>query len=83
MAYLFLSLLTLAFATLLYHVLRMALGEPTEAGRAVGARSRVLLSAAVVINLSALGAIGLQIPPDLARILEAIVHLFDTRVGIP
>jgi hydrogenase-4 component F len=82
-AYLFLSLLTLAFATLLYHVLRMALGEPTEAGRAVGARSRVLLSAAIVINLSALGAIGLQIPLDLARMLEAIVRLFDTRVGIP
>src|SRR2546428_7075136 len=56
-AYLFLSLLSLAFATLLYHVLRMTLGAPTQTGRAVGARRRVLLSTAVVINLAALVAI--------------------------
>ena len=82
-AYLFLSLLTLAFATLLYHVFRMALGEPTEAGRAVGARSRVLLSAAVLLNLAALGAIGLRVPPDLARVLGAIVRLLDVRMVMP
>ena len=82
-AYLFLSLLTLAFATLLYHVLRMALGEPTEAGRAVGARSRVLLSAAIVINLAALSAIGLQVPSDLASLLEAITRLFGERMVTP
>jgi hydrogenase-4 component F len=75
-AYLFLALLTLAFATLLYHVFRMALGEPTEAGRAVGTRSRALLSVAVVINLAALGAIGLQVPSDLTNLLEAIVRMF-------
>jgi len=83
LAYLFLSLLTLAFATLLYHVLRMALGEPAEAGRALGARSRVLLSAAVVINLVALGAIGLQVPSDLASLLEAITRLFGGRMVTP
>src|SRR2546425_5622799 len=82
-AYLFLSLLTLAFATLLYHVLRMSLGEPTEAGRTVGTRSRVLLSAAVVINLAALGAIGLQVPSDLAALLEAIARMFDGRTMMP
>jgi len=82
-AYLFLSMLTLAFATLLYHVLRMALGEPTEAGRAVGTRPRVLLSAAVVINLAALGAIGLQVPSDLASLLEAITRLFGGRMVTP
>ena len=82
-AYLFLSLLSLAFATLLYHVLRMALGEPTETGRAVGARSRVLLSTAVVINLAALGAIGLQVPSDLASLLEAITRLLGGRMVIP
>jgi len=78
-----LSLLTLAFATLLYHVLRMALGEPTAAGRTVGAPSRALLSAAILINLSVLGAIGLRIPPELASVLEAIVHLFGTPVVMP
>ena len=78
-AYLFLALLTLAFATLLYHVFRMALGEPAEAGRAVGARSRALLSVAIVINLAALGAIGLQIPPAFAVLLDAIVRVFGER----
>jgi hydrogenase-4 component F len=83
LAYLFLSLLTLAFATLLYHVLRMALGEPIAAGRTVGASSRVLLSTAILINLSVLGAIGLRVPSHLARLLEAIVHLFGTPVAMP
>jgi hydrogenase-4 component F len=75
-AYLFLALLTLAFATLLYHVFRMALGEPAEAGRAVSTRSRALLSAAILINLAALGSIGLQVPSDLTNLLEAIVRMF-------
>lgn len=82
-AYLFLSLLALAFATLLFHVLRMTLGEPAEAGRAVGTRGRVLLSAAMLINLAALGAIGLQVPSDLAGLLEAIARMFDARTVMP
>jgi hydrogenase-4 component F len=78
-AYLFLTLLTLAFSTLLYHVFRMALGEPLEAGRAIGSRCRALLSAAVMINLAALAAIGLHVPSDLASLLEAIARLLDTH----
>jgi hypothetical protein len=61
----------------------MALGEPTEAGRAVGARSRALLSAAILINLAALGAIGLRVPSDLAGLLETIARMFDARMVLP
>ena len=82
-AYLFMSLLALAFATLLYHVLRMAMGESAETGRAVGVRSRVLLSAAIAINLATLGAVGLQVPSDLAGLLEAIARLFGGQMARP
>ncbi|MBI3603939.1 MAG: hydrogenase 4 subunit F, partial [Nitrospirae bacterium] len=45
-AYGLLSLLTLAFATLLYQVLRMALGKPLETGTTLGGRSQAFMSAA-------------------------------------
>src|SRR6185436_17418593 len=72
-AYAFLALLALAFATLLYQVLRMALGEPVAPGRLLGARSQAFISTAVWLNLGALGAIGLQIPPGLGTLLDSIV----------
>ncbi|MDE3051195.1 MAG: hydrogenase 4 subunit F, partial [Nitrospirota bacterium] len=62
-AYVFLALLALAFATLLYQVLRMVLGEPGEAGTALGRQCRIFTSTAVGINIVALGTIGLRVPP--------------------
>lgn len=75
-AYVFLSLLALAFATLLYQVLRMALGTPLEAGTALSRRCRRFTTAAVSCNLALLVALGVQIPPGLGDLLEAIIDLF-------
>ncbi len=75
-AYGLLSLLTLAFATLLYQVLRMALGEPLEAGTALGSRNQRFMSAAIWLNLAALGTIGLQVPAQCGVLLGAIAQIF-------
>lgn len=75
-AYGFLSLLTLAFATLLYQVLRMALGEPLEAGTALGRRNQTFMSVAIWLNLAALGTIGLQVPARCGALLGSIAQIF-------
>lgn len=82
-AYAFLALLTFAFATLLYQVLRMALGTPGEAGAAPGRHCRIFTGAAVGINLVMLGAIGLQVPPGLETLLASIVTLFGAGIEAP
>lgn len=76
-AYGFLALLTLAFATLLFQVLRMALGAPGEPGLALGRQCRIFTSAAVGINLVVLGMVGLQIPPGLGTLLASIMQIFN------
>jgi hydrogenase-4 component F len=76
-AYGLLSLLTLAFATLLYQVLRMAMGDPLEAGTALGRRNQTFMSAAIWLNLAALGTIGLQVPAGCAKLLGAIGRIFS------
>jgi hypothetical protein len=73
----FLALLALAFATLLYQVLRMVLGAPGEAGTALGRQCRIFTSAAVGINVIAMGIIGLCVPPGLETLLTAIVKIFS------
>ena len=78
-AYVFLVLLALAFATLLYQVLRMALGATGEAGTALGTQCRIFTSAAVGINIVVLGAIGLHVPPGLETLLASIVKIFLVR----
>jgi hydrogenase-4 component F len=82
-AYGFLALLALAFATLLYQVLRMALGGPDEAGTAVGRQCRFFTSVAVGINIAVLGTIGLRVPPGLETLLASIVKIFSVGVEAP
>jgi hydrogenase-4 component F len=79
-AYVFLALLALAFATLLYQVLRMALGVPGEAGIALGRQCRLFTSAAVGINIVVLGTIGLYIPLALETLLASIVRIFSAEI---
>jgi len=82
LAYAFLLLLTLAFATLLYQVLRMALGAPLEAGRPAGGGSP-FMAAAVWINLGALAAVGLSVPAPCAELFGSIVRLFGPDGAMP
>ena len=79
-AYVFLALLALAFATLLYQVLRMALGASGEVGTALGRQCRIFTSAAVGINIVALGIIGLRVPPGLETLLASIVKIFSAGI---
>lgn len=76
LAYVFLALLALAFATLLYQVLRMVLGAPGEAGTALGKPCRLYTSVAVGINIVVLAIIGLYVPPGLETLLASIVNIF-------
>ena len=82
-AYVFLALLALAFATLLFQVSRMAFGTPGEAGTALGGQCWVFTSAAVGINLVVLGLVGLQIPPGLGTLLAAIMKIFNVGMEAP
>jgi hypothetical protein len=81
LAYVFLALLALAFATLLYQVLRMVLGAPGEVGTALGRQSRIYTSAAVGINIVVLGIIGLYVPSGLETLLASIVNVFGAGMG--
>ena len=82
-AYVFLALLALAFATLLFQVLRMTLGAPGEAGIALGGQCRVFTSTAVGINIVVLGMIGLQVPPGLGTLLASIMKMFNLGIEAP
>jgi hydrogenase-4 component F len=79
-AYVFLALLTLAFATLLYQVLRMALGAPGEAGLTLGRQCHLFTSVAAGINIVVLGTIGLYVPPALETLLVSIVKIFSVEM---
>lgn len=74
--YALLALLGLAFATLLYQVLRMVLGEPLAPGRAVGNRCRAFASAAIWLNVALLAFVGLQVPSELGALLSAVERIF-------
>ncbi len=76
----FLLLLAVAFATLLYQVLRMTLGSPGEAGRALGSRCRLFAGVAVGINVALLGTIGLNVPPGLEALLASVVAVLNVTV---
>ena len=82
-AYVFLAFLALAFATLLYQVFRMALGEPAEPGRTLGRPCRLFTATAVGVNLAVLGLIGLQVPAGFDTLLTAIVQIFSPGGGSP
>ena len=82
-AYGFLALLALAFATLLYQVFRIALGAPAEAGTTLGRQCRFFTTAAVGINIAVLGTIGLRVPPQLEVLLASIVKIFSVGMEAP
>jgi len=82
-AYGLLGLLTLAFATLLYQVLRMALGAPLEDGRPLSKRCRAFTGAAIGVNVAAMAVIGLQMPPALRTLLDMMLRVFGQTSELP
>jgi hydrogenase-4 component F len=79
-AYGFIAVLTLAFATLLFQILRMVLGVPTETSISnVGRRCRAFSTAAIAVNLGALIFLGLQIPSGLHDLIGAILPIFHAE----
>jgi formate hydrogenlyase subunit 3/multisubunit Na+/H+ antiporter MnhD subunit len=82
-AYVFLSLLAVAFATLLYQVFRMALGEPTEEDIPVTERTRRFTTSALVVNLAAMGYAGTHMPGFLRDLFIPMTRLFGVMVEIP
>lgn len=79
----FLLLLTLAFATLLYQVFRMILGTPAEPGRPLGRQCRLFAGTAIGVNVAVLGTIGLNVPPEMTVVLDAIVKLISRATEMP
>jgi len=61
-AYIFLGILSLAFAALVYQVLRMLLGDPKEPGIAVSPGGDRFAAVSFVINLMAMAYIGIHMP---------------------
>jgi hydrogenase-4 component F len=79
---LFVALLAIAFATLLYQVLRMALGDPEKAGIESTPRCDAFAGTAIAVNLAALAAIGLAVPSVLGTLLRAIAQTFGGSIPI-
>ncbi len=82
-AYVFLCLLAIAFATLLYQVCRMALGEPMEEAVPVTDRTRRFTTSALVINLAAMGYAGTHMPGFLRDLFIPMTRLFGVMAEIP
>lgn len=79
-AYGFIAVLTLAFATLLFQILRMVLGIPVETSISkVGGRCQAFSTAAIAVNLGALIFLGLHIPSGLYDLIGAILPLFHAE----
>ena len=79
-AYGFVGVLVLAFATLLFQVLRMVLGVPTETPTTtVGQRCLAFSSVAIAVNLGALVFLGLHIPTGLHDLIGAILPFFHAE----
>jgi hydrogenase-4 component F len=81
-AVLFVGLLVVAFATLMYPVLRMALGSPEKRGIEVTPRCHAFTGSAIAVNLAALAVIGLAIPSALGTLLRAIVQIFGGTIPV-
>ncbi|MCP9439835.1 MAG: hypothetical protein NNA20_11470 [Nitrospira sp.] len=79
----FLLLLTLAFATLLYQVFRMILGAPAEPGRPLGRQCRLCAGTAIGVNVVGLGTIGLYVPRDMTVVLDTMIKLFSRTTEFP
>jgi hydrogenase-4 component F len=83
LAFLFLGLLVLAFASLLGHVSRMVLGVPQEEGRTSSPVSRRFTVAALSLNVAVMAVIGLYLPSLLHNLLVPITQLFSAEVPLP
>lgn len=83
LALVFVGLLALAFAALLGHLLRMALGAPQESGRVPAASSRRFTLAAVSLNLAGMALIGLYLPGVLRDLLIPMTGLFGAGITLP
>ena len=82
LAALFVGLLVVAFATLLYQVLRMVLGSPEKRGIDVTPRCDAFTGTAIAVNLAALAVIGLAIPSALGSLLGAIAQIFGGSIPV-
>jgi hydrogenase-4 component F len=82
-AYLFLALLALAFATLVAPLFRMTLGEAPAKCLAVTHGPDCLMTTAIGINLAAMSLIGLLVPVMSLDWLLPISALLDATAGLP
>ena len=82
-AYVFLGLLAVAFATLLYQVSRMALGEPMAEAIPVTDQTRRFTTSALVVNLAAMGYAGAHMPGFLRDLFIPMTRFFGVTVEIP
>jgi hydrogenase-4 component F len=82
-AYLFLVLLALAFATLIAPLSRMTLGEPVAENLAMTDRSRRLMTSALGINLAAMSVVGLLMPAFFLDLFIPMAALFEAKEGLP
>ena len=82
-AYVFLCLLAIAFATLLYQVSRMAMGEPMEEDIPITDRTRRFTTSALVANLAAMGYAGTHMPGFLRDLFIPMTRFFGVVVELP
>jgi hydrogenase-4 component F len=82
-AYLFLALLALAFATLVAPLSRMTLGAAPEESLAVTSGPDRLMTTALGINLAAMSLIGLLVPVISLDWLLPISALLEAKAGLP
>jgi hypothetical protein len=72
--------LTLAFATLLFQILRMVFGvSMAKPCATVGRRCKAFSTAAIAVNLGVLLFLGLQVPTGLQDLLGAILPFFHAE----
>ncbi|MBI3995486.1 MAG: hydrogenase 4 subunit F, partial [Nitrospirae bacterium] len=83
LACVFLGLLAVAFAGLVYQVFRMILGEPKEAGVPMMQACRRFTTIALAANLAAMGYIGLYMPEFLRALFIPMTRIFHVMGEIP
>lgn len=82
-AYLFLGLLIVAFAALVYQVFRMVLGEPKETGVPMTPAGGRFTAFALMANLAAMGYIGIHMPGFLRALFIPMTRIFHAMAEVP
>jgi hydrogenase-4 component F len=82
-AYVFLGLLVVAFAALVYQVFRMVLGEPKETGILMTPVGNRFTAVALAANLVAMGYIGIHMPGFLRALFIPMTRVFHAMVEVP